>query len=248
MCRASRDVAVRLCCLYRSPSAENRWRVGACWALEGTSHRRACPVLTVPKTPTCGCCWSAGTFGLTHMAVHTALTVRQERSVAKYCSQLDAVLVSAVERIPGSTFTVCSPFIFVNKRFVFCLTETAAFKHTHFVVAFAFCGNIVGFSFPGQHRTVHVSGIWPLETSDKFSTCCCVAALGDSSLLHGCLSWEAAWRFWLFLCFVKAQPVCLCLECLCDLSHSFCEGGEGSNQTASEQEAFLCSVLSCSVK
>lgn len=41
--------------------------------------------------------------------------------------------------------------------------------------------------FSGQHRTVHVSGTGPLETSDKFSVCCCVAALGDTSLLLGCL-------------------------------------------------------------
>lgn len=72
--------------------------VGACWGLEGVSHRHVLFSL-FPKT--CGCCWSAGTFGLTHMAVHTALTVRQETSVAKDCSQLDAV-VSAVTKFQAA--------------------------------------------------------------------------------------------------------------------------------------------------
>lgn len=52
---------------------------------------------------------------------------------------------------------------------------------THFM-DFAWYRNLFS---SGQHRTIHVSGIWSLEAADKPSLCCCMAAFCDQ--LHSVL-------------------------------------------------------------
>lgn len=141
MCKASRDVAAGLCCLYQFLSAENRWRVGACWGREGATHRRACPVLTVPKTLTCGC-WDLwpDPYGCSYSSYGKA-----ERSVAKYCSQLDAVLVSAVKKFQAALSLFANLLSLLIRGLSFALQKLQPSS------TLIICCRVCFFFFPQKH-------------------------------------------------------------------------------------------------
>lgn len=77
----------------------------------------ACPILVVPQAPACGHCWRWSTRKLGPLACPSGRSCSSYDKAgevgAKYYSELDAAVVPAVEKIPGSTFTanLLSPLV-----------------------------------------------------------------------------------------------------------------------------------------